>query len=56
MGPSAARVAHKALASRPGTVEDLIRTWLGEVGAETARLAGGDSRLESGISHHYPCR
>jgi len=51
--PSPLRVADRFLkqASRPGTPEDLLRIWLGQVGEQVARMVGGNSRLEFKKGH-----
>ena len=47
MPPSPTRVAtrYQKHASRPGSPEDLLRSWLGLVGDMVATMAGGNSRL-----------
>lgn len=52
MLPSPTRVAFRHLmAAKPGSPEDLLRKWLGEVGDLVAQMVGGNSRLEFKKGH-----
>lgn len=52
MRPSSTRVAFRHLiAAKPGSPEDLLRIWLGEVGNFVAQMVGGSSRLEFKKGH-----
>lgn len=39
------------MAAKPGSPEDLLRKWLGEVGDLVAQMVGGSSRLEFKKGH-----
>lgn len=50
--PSSTRVAFRHLmAAKPGSPEDLLRKWLGEVGDVVAQMVGGSARLEFKKGH-----